>query len=49
LTEAIDCMLHSSNEFMSAALERGLLVTSARSEEHDPERISDLAETRTLN
>lgn len=49
LTEAIDCMLHSSNEFMSAALERGLLVTSFRFDEHDPDRISDLAETRTLN
>ncbi|MBN8540775.1 MAG: hypothetical protein J0L82_10350 [Deltaproteobacteria bacterium] len=49
LTEAIDCLLHSSEEFLVAALERGLLVTSFRSEEHDPDRVTDLAKTRTLN
>ncbi len=49
LTEAIDCMLRSSQEFMSAARERGLLVTSFLADEPDPESKIDLAENRTLN
>ncbi|MBK7892134.1 MAG: hypothetical protein IPJ84_15225 [Bdellovibrionales bacterium] len=45
LGEAIDCLLHSSQEFMGAALERGLLVTSF----FPSEQKTDLAETRTPN
>lgn len=49
LTEAIDCMLDWSNEFMRAALERRLLVTSFFAEEYNQEMQTGLKKIRTLN